>query len=73
MVASGHHLVGAADTHEKEFSMKPIKPVTTPRITPVTAASLKQVVGGLRGRIPPPAPGPCDRLDSGTKCPPWAA
>jgi hypothetical protein len=49
MVASGQHRVGAADTHEKEFSMKLIKPVVTPRITPVTAASLKQVVGGLRG------------------------
>ena len=37
--------------------MKLIKPVVTPRVTPVTAASLKQVVGGLRGGTRGPGSG----------------
>ena len=59
-MASRHHLVGAADTQEKELRMNPSKPVSAPsstpvgpRVTPVTAAGLKQVVGGLRGALRP--------------------
>jgi len=39
----------ALPTDEKELSMKLIKPVTTPQVTPLTTTQLKQVVGGLRG------------------------